>query len=182
MVKSSYEWRKYLEEKLLKFKLYIQDPNITKQEFNLSTDLAFITLEEFFLTLSFAIRKLSETKTVSPEAFKENASVKLYQRKDHWDEPVKEFWSHYYNLNKEKSADLGLIFLCNQFIHSFIFVARECIALPYSNEKYLIKGVWFNSDKTKDRYLYYIDVLEFIKIIEKTVSNLQRINEFKLLA
>ena len=54
-------------------------------------------------------------------------------------------------LNDGKSVQIKIVSLCNQFIHSYVFV-------PELNESNQLQGFFVASDWQKDDSLFYIDV------------------------
>jgi hypothetical protein len=59
---------------------------------------------------------------------------------------------------------MGLPYLCNQLIHSFIFV------LHFSRHGTL-RGIFFNSDLTKSKKLYYLPLATLEMVFRKVATN-----------
>ena len=64
-----------------------------------------------------------------------------------------------YDLEDSNSVKINIISLCNQFIHSYVFV-------PELSESNRLKGFFIASDWQKDNSLYYIDVDVVINLFE----------------
>lgn len=69
-----------------------------------------------------------------------------------------------FDLNNPAKHSLNIKKLCNYLIHSFIFI------LSY-NERNSLNGFFFTSDKEKNNSLYFIQIKDFINILQKIVKD-----------
>ena len=69
-----------------------------------------------------------------------------------------------YDFKNVHTEPMSLPYLCNQLIHSFIFV-------PLFGRHGTLRGIFFNSDLTKSRKLYYLSISTLEKIFRKVATN-----------
>lgn len=99
----------------------------------------------------YAIRKLLDTFKVSPNT--RNMSFLLS-----WSPCVKmvDYMNAYridefFDLNIVQSEERDLEFLCNQFIHSYVFA-------PAQNEDGSLAGIYVSSDRARSSKLYFVEL------------------------
>lgn len=68
----------------------------------------------------------------------------------------------HYDLNCSSIENHKYSFLCNQFIHSFVF-----IPVLKSEADRGLQGIAFNSDRSKKNSLFYIDIWNLIDVLAK---------------
>jgi hypothetical protein len=69
-----------------------------------------------------------------------------------------------YDLGAAVQEARPIRFICNKFIHSFVFVPRV-------GERGGLDGLYFTSDQEKDRKLFLIDIDSVIEIFERVGEN-----------
>ena len=73
-------------------------------------------------------------------------------------------WEKYYNFDKPTIEKRRADFICNQINHSYVFVYEE-----YENRTN--KGFYFNSDKTKMKFVFKIALTEFQRLIKLAATD-----------
>lgn len=76
----------------------------------------------------------------------------------------------HYDLTIQQKEMRDLVFLCNQFVHSFIFSM-------VLDEKDALAGVYVASDKTRGEKLYFVDIdqiLQAFRIVGRDYPSEQR--------
>ncbi len=66
--------------------------------------------------------------------------------------------------------------ICNYFIHSMVFspdlvISPDKDISPDEDVEVNLQGVFINSDRIKEKELYYIELNVFIKLIEDTIND-----------
>lgn len=163
MIWDSVIWKEELKKELRDFGKFLSNINKYKG------DYINLRIEKFFFTSSFIIRKLNEDHKLSDELESEDFSCVEYKRKGIKKVGILDFmnWHHidrFYNLRKGIKCLLSLKDICNYFIHSFIFI-------PNLNYKDRPCGIFVNSDRTKNKYLFYIKLTTFVKLLNNVISD-----------
>lgn len=120
-------------------------------------------LERIVMLSCYAARKLSESGHIKNDSFQAELDLRVYKSHDgsfpldDWTRP-----DVYYDLSKWSHEKRAFSFVCNQIIHSKIFLP----VLKSGSDKGL-KGLVFNSDKTSRRSLYFVDLWDLIPILAK---------------
>ncbi len=124
-------------------------------------EASFAKLEQTLMVGFYAVRKLIESKKLT-----DSLRSKLIQVTElaPTGKPVQLYnWHHIdrlYILDKPKKKKIDLPTLCNQFVHSYIF-------LPIFDEARKLNGVYVTSDRKRSACLYYVDVQKIIEIFEQ---------------
>lgn len=116
----------------------------------------------------YLVRKLVEAKKLSDIMAEQQVNLSMYKHKDEWNPTTrmnKRKIDKLYNLDEEEVVSRNLRFLCNKFIHSYVF--EEC----FDDESGLLLGIFFSSDKDRNKALYYIEIQKIIEIFEKVGSD-----------
>jgi hypothetical protein len=85
-------------------------------------------------------------------------------------------WHHidkHYDLDNNHQTQRTLIWLCNQIIHSYVFIVSE-------NNDGGLDGFFFASDKERNKAVYYLSIKEVIKILETVGTNYPHDSHFTL--
>lgn len=173
MIYESYVWKQELKKELDKFTRQIlkSDSLVTVD----NRDQTYFKIEKFFFISSFIIRKLNEAHKLSDELNETQISIEKSMRinKDielgHWNNHhVDEF----YKLNQFQASSISVSTLCNSIIHSFIFgfVFNSEEESDFDKEKDFI-GVIVNSDFSKEKYLYYVKIEEFVFMVKEVIKD-----------
>ena len=64
----------------------------------------------------------------------------------------------YFDLDYPKKCDQSLLYICHQIVHSYIF----SVAVGYSSG---FEGVYFSSDRFRNKCLFFITAKNLIKIL-----------------
>ncbi|HDR8995990.1 TPA: hypothetical protein QDB01_001892 [Burkholderia vietnamiensis] len=147
MISESHYWKRPLLRTATWLERWRLDENVSER------DLARIERELF--VGFYAIRKLLETFKVSPSTrqrtyllvWSPGIGTADYMNWHRLDE--------HFDLDDLHEERHDLMFLCNQFIHSFIF-------LPTIDEDGALGGVYIASDRIKKYKLYFIDIAQIV--------------------
>jgi hypothetical protein len=110
----------------------------------------------------YTIRKLLDTFKVSEETKRLKFDIKSFQ-------PIQEKQVDYFNrwevedvfnLDRTLSETRDILYLCNQFVHSYVLVFEI-------NRLGQIDGVFVSSDRAKTRRLYCIDRQEIVGLFRR---------------
>jgi len=119
-----------------------------------------VNFEKELVISFFCIRKLFETNKVSEKSRKYRASVFCYAPTGKKITLLNQLdIDETYDLQKEKKATKGIIFLANQLIHS-------CTLYAYREKDRNWGGVFACSDFERNKTIYRIPIKEIINIFE----------------
>lgn len=127
----------------------------------------WVRLERYVFWAAFVIRKLAEANKLSDEFEEERFEVERFPRIDqsrlqdflNWDTIEK-----FYDLSGSTKQEQAGLWLCNQFIHSFVF-------LPEVDDAQALTALYFNSDHSRSEWLFRIDWQEFRRLVELVASD-----------
>ncbi len=90
-------------------------------------------------------------------------------------------WDEFYHADKTHKERRKASFICDQLRHSFIFqITLDPVVTDNPiNESLIFTGFLFNSDKTKNEGLFYIEMNEFLKMINLAVSDIIVSTEYR---
>ncbi|MBR2566589.1 MAG: hypothetical protein IKE29_18510 [Paenibacillus sp.] len=120
-----------------------------------------VEFEKDIMIAMYSVRKLVEAKKIPPSTELMGIKIKKFENKK---EVTRLNWhriKELYDLEKPTNENVKMNYLYNQIIHSYIFL----ISL---NDEEFIEGFYFNSDKTKDQKLFYMDLKtlkEYINVV-----------------
>ncbi|HYT03064.1 MAG TPA: hypothetical protein VEL70_09140 [Candidatus Acidoferrum sp.] len=171
MIYDSYVWKKDLKKELNNFRKLVANMDLSGEPG--IPDTINLKVEKFFFVSAFIIRKLKEATKLSDELNEMKVSVVQFERINK-DRRLHFMNNHdlekFYNLENGSGSSLGLAVLCNILIHSFVF--RVAVSSPdETDEKETVSGIFVNSDYSKDKALYYVELDDFLKIVEETISD-----------
>ena len=115
---------------------------------------------DFFVAF-FSVRKLLESHKLSDDTIEMKMNLKVYPPKSkrgklfNWHK----LDDHFY-MNRDNAVTKDLLFLCNQIVHSYIFV------LSFDRADCL-EGVFFTSDYQRNKSLYFIHIDKVVEICKK---------------
>jgi hypothetical protein len=139
---------------------------------------SFIKLEKTIMISAYIIRKLDDAEKIPPDFLEEKISVKKYMANDKIIDHLN--WHHIeenYQLENELDDENNWKYFINQIIHSFTF-------MPVFNDSNNFDGIMLNSDKSKNKNLYYISLHEIIKLLlkisEGSIVESHKQREFKI--
>ena len=141
----------YWKEPLLKSASWLSQVRISES----TQERTFIKIEKELFMGFYSVRKLLETAKVSDATKKEKYEVQWSPNTN----PVNSLNRHeideLYNLNvlNKETRDIG--YICNLFIHSFIFLIS-------SNGK--LEGIYVTSDRIKNNIIYFISIKNILAI------------------
>lgn len=113
----------------------------------------------------FALRKLIESKKIDDATA--NQSVKVISYPSTGKLVTRMNWHHWwdlYDLSKPKRGTVRLPFLCNQFVHSYVYS-------PEFSESRAFVGLLVSSDKERNSILFSVTVEQVIRVFEDAGKN-----------
>ena len=162
MIDDSWIWKNELKKELDEFYRFSENKTTS-----VSDDYFMLRCEKFFFISAFIIRKLNEANKLSDELNSKDFNCIKYQRikQDNLiDYLNRHHFVKFYNLEKEEKSSVKLKDFCNYLIHSFVFN-------PVMEDNYKLCGFFINSDKIKDKFLYYIEYNSFIELINDVIND-----------
>ncbi|MBY5967247.1 hypothetical protein [Halomonas denitrificans] len=135
----------YWKEPLLKTATWLRRVRLGK---NVRESTLIKVEKELFIGF-YSVRKLLETVKVSDSTKKEKFELIWHPNKKPVDWLNHHVVEDHYDLEKSSQESKGIGFVCNLFIHSYVFT------LVGENK---IEGVFVASDKTKNQKVYYVPI------------------------
>jgi hypothetical protein len=123
-------------------------------------------LEKEIFIGCYIIRKLIGAKKLSDSIVRLKFPVRFHSsigRKLTWFTWNRDF-DRSYDFKNVHIEYMSLPYLCNQLIHSFVFV-------PHFGRHGTLRGIFFNSDLSKDRKLYYLSISTLEMAFRKVANN-----------
>jgi hypothetical protein len=122
---------------------------------------SFVRLEQTIMLGFYSIRKLIEAKKLSDSVANQYIPVNVYSWKG---KPVTKMnWGDIdklYELDAAQPTTKNLIFFCNQFVHSYVFVASF-------DKNNCLDGIFVSSDRERHKALYLIQIHQIIDFFEQ---------------
>jgi hypothetical protein len=113
----------------------------------------------------YAVRKLNEAHKISDQIAERPIPAERFAWNGH---PITFMSTHKfdrsYSLDSPEKCELSLNFLCNQFVHSFVFC-------PIADEEGGLIGIMVNSDRTRHESLYSVQLEPIISLFEEIAIN-----------
>lgn len=150
MIWESYYWK----ESLLKDRKYLLRFRCN----DTTTEKTLVEIEKKIFVDFYSIRKLIEANKISTSNADSNWTVYSYKNISRVDIMNWYKIDAKYNLGKEQQEKKNLLWICNQFIHSFVFV------LNFDNFGKL-SSFYISSDRERNIKLYQIRRKEFLDIL-----------------
>jgi hypothetical protein len=147
MIWESYYWK----EPLLKSASYLSRVSLNER----TKESTYVRIEKEVFSGFYVIRKLIEAQKVTDETKQMSFTLRHHpavRRVDHLN------WHHIdqnYDLTRSGVEERDLIFLCNQFIHSYLFLAAE-----YNDR---LDGIFVASDRTRHTKCYFVTINQVLK-------------------
>ena len=127
-------------------------------------EAGFAKIERELMMGFYSVRKLVEAKKLSDSVAKEKLNCKSFPN-------IKNVnlknWHHInklYDLKAGSDEKLDINFVFNQFIHSYVFIISE-------NDSSSFEGVYFCSDRCRNKKLFYITSSEIKRIFTLVGKN-----------
>jgi hypothetical protein len=141
------------------------------------TERSFVNLEKDIFIVFYSLRKLLEASKISDSVADMKLSIFSYHSigkgvtKINWHRVDEHF-----DLKKEKPEHSDLRFICNQIVHSYIF-------MPQMAETNTLAGILFCSDFKRNSELYRLEISEIIRCLELVaaddISSIHAVYDFK---
>jgi len=119
----------------------------------------FAEIEQNVMIGFYCIRKLIEADDLSPRLAQKRIKVDSFPFNG---EPVDltnwDMIGLHYTLTHKKASQMPVLWLCHQFVHSYVFI-------PSFRGSYgPLDGIYFNSDREKHRFLYRVTTRSIISM------------------
>ncbi len=167
MIHESWVWREELRRLQRNWKRQLKRTT-TFDDTDPKSEQALAQLEKFVFGAAFAIRKLSDCLKLSDEFEGTRRAVTIFPCTDQA-KPLDWMYSHwigeFYDLESPRKGQRLPRSICNQLIHSFVFMA------DLSEDLSAVDAFLFNSDKTKRRELVRMTLNEFVRLVEEAVED-----------
>jgi len=161
MIWQSGIWKEELQKVLDEFSVFLTSIDRCEgQDFDLQ-------VEKFFFTSAFIIRKLEEANKLSDELISMQFGCIRHLRIQHHTAVDSMNWhrfQRFYDLSQEDGVSLRLREICNSLIHSFVFSL-------VTDDSHRLCGVFVNSNRTKEKFIYYIELNTFLKLINDVIND-----------
>jgi hypothetical protein len=173
MINESYVWKQELKKELSQFtRQILKNDSLVREDNN---ERVHFRIEKFFFMSSFIIRKLNEAHKLSDELNETKVPIKKSARINK--DIVLSRWNNhhidrFYKLDEFQSSFINVSTLCNSIIHSFIF--NTVFNVDEEDGDYKMSdfsGIIFNSDFSKESYLYYLEVDNFIPLLKDAIKD-----------
>lgn len=129
------------------------------------TERTFVNFEKEIFISFYSIRKLIEAHKISGDLINTTINAKSYPSKGKAVTLIN--WhriDELYDFSTAQEEKLPLKFVCNQLIHSYVFV-------PEFNENSQLAGILFTSDKYRNQKIFSVSIDDVIEILKKVGSN-----------
>jgi len=151
MIYESYYWKNELYRNYRFIVKFISSKYIKNKH--------FIKIEKAIMISAYIIRKLDDAAKIPPYILNSEINIKKYIA----NEKIIDHMNWYrieenYKLENEFEYKDNWRYFINQIIHSFTFI-------PIFDDNNRFSGIMLNSDKTKNKSLFYICISEIIKLI-----------------
>lgn len=127
-------------------------------------DLAF-AIERDVMVSAYAIRKLIEAQKVAKSTLDRHVSAETFALKDRVPDLMN--WHHldrFYDFESPKEVAVAPVDVCNQLIHSFIFVRESDAEVP-DHDTAGLRGFFVASDRARSAQLYRFDIDDLIALL-----------------
>jgi hypothetical protein len=122
---------------------------------------SFAKVEQCLMSSFYAVRKLFDAKKLSETVISRSFRVTTFPSTG---KPVHHLNSHHlerlYDFSKATQAHIGVLDLCNQFVHSYVF------QLTFAEDGGL-DGVFVTSDHKRGSHLYLVNIRQVISLFER---------------
>lgn len=163
MIWESHHWK----DPLLKSAEYLRRVRLSEN----TSERTFVRVEKELFLGFYAVRKLLDTFKVSDSTKEMKVELAVYpaiRRVDYFN------WHHLdknYDLTSRKSETKDIRFLCNQFVHSYVFMTSEAEGR--------LDGFFVTSDRDRRSKCYFVDLKEVLKIFRTVGRDYPSTSEFR---
>jgi hypothetical protein len=157
----------YWKDPLLKSAEYLRRVRLAEN----TSERTFVRIEKEIFLGFYAVRKLLDTFKVSDSTKEMKIDLVVHpaiRRVDYlnWHQLDKN-----YDLNLRKSETKDIRFLCNQFVHSYVFMTSEIEGR--------LNGFFVTSDRDRHSKCYFVDVEHVLKIFRTVGRDYPSTSEFR---
>lgn len=164
MIWESWPWKEALKRDLSGVRRRVRAAAKAKE----SDEALEVAIERLVFNTAYAVRKLSEAQKLTDTYRASSYRVQRFPRGPR-SGPVDLLNWHriedHYDLDHGASEAMPLARICNLLIHSFVF------SVGFADEPWSVAGFFFNSDRTKDHGVWWLEWSEFIRIHQGVVTD-----------
>lgn len=187
MIINSTHWKTDLQKESEDIDSYFETIDFSNNDDSQDGDddlynLAFIKLQKFAIYSAIVIRKLVEANKISDELIGENFQIKKFLKNS---TRKVTFLNGYeleilYDIKNPEKLNTNLKRLTDDIIHSFHFIPeynwqKIDISIEDSNVENWknngLLGFYLSTDKSKEKYVQFIDFKTFINIVKKVIRD-----------
>jgi hypothetical protein len=124
------------------------------------SDKSLARLEQTIMLGFYSIRKLAEARKLSQRTIERQVSLTAYPWRGKL--VTRYNWhrlSELYDFERQEDTSRDLRFICNQIVHSYVFVAEF-------DEAGLLQGVVFCSDRQRNQRSFCIRLIDVVELFE----------------
>jgi len=130
------------------------------------SDRSYAQLEKTVMLGFYAIRKLIEAKKLTIDVIQSHLPLISFPSLGktvtllNWHK-----FDRLYDFSHPNEQKRSLPWLCNIFVHSYIFA-------PAFNDQLRLQGLFFNSDFNRNKALYFVDIADVIRLFESVGNDI----------
>jgi len=166
MIHDSQVWKEVLLAELRGLREYLAKAQASRRSD--VKERALVRVEKFVFISAFVMRKLFEVKKISDEIARSELSVRSFARNSLSGRIHRMNWDRinlHYHLDRPMSKKVLVRTLCNQLIHSAVFLCQV------DDTDGAINGFYVTSDDQKETRLLYIDLAIYSDVVERVISD-----------
>lgn len=151
MIWESSYWKDPLLESAKRLKAFVSQPHFNETE--------LVQIEKDIFIGFYSVRKLMDTEKIKDSTRDGKYQLEWYPNKEQVNLCNGHRMDKLYNFAQVFQETRSLKFICDQFVHSFIFTIEH-------NAEGGLSGFYFCSDKEKNKRIYYLPLETVIEIYE----------------
>jgi hypothetical protein len=166
MIHDSQVWKEVLLAELRGLREYLAKAQASRRSD--VKERALVRVEKFVFISAFVMRKLFEVKKISDEIARSELSVRSFARNSLSGRIHRMNWDRinlHYHLDRPMSKKVLVRTLCNQLIHSAVFLCHS------NDEDGAIEGFYVTSDEQKETGLLYVGLKIYCDVVERVISD-----------
>ena len=145
-------------------------------------DSSYSKIEYDIFLIAHIINKLLNSNKLSDEFTKTNFYITKLPYEpyelapnhyNHIDISNNHRWDEFYDTEKQTKESRKAPFICDQLRHSFCFflISEPCETSNLTDEAFVFKSILFNSDQTKKKGLFQLEIEELLRMVKLASSD-----------
>jgi hypothetical protein len=166
MIHDSQVWKEVLLSELRGLREYLAKAQASRRSD--IKERALVRVEKFVFISAFIMRKLFEVRKISDEMARSELNVLSFPRSNPGRRIHRMNWDRidlHYDLGRATSRKVPVRTLCNQLIHSAVFLCGTGEADGQ------VEGFYITSDDQKESRLLYVDLEIYCEVVERVISD-----------